>query len=154
MQKHAHIGGTAMTSPSDAQAPHDIGSGVEALRAERGYIVALGIIDVLAGLIALSSVVTATVASVFVVGAMVLIASVAEVINAFQVRSWGKFLPWMIGWQLAAAAALVLATTAVSWANDDSIKRRVLSSLLASGWERDSALEIRPPRARGAGEWW
>jgi uncharacterized membrane protein HdeD (DUF308 family) len=145
MQKHAHIGETAMTSPSDAQAPHEIGSGVEALRAKRGYIVALGIIDVLAELIALGSVVTATVASVFVVGAMVLIASVAEVINAFQVRS-GK---------LAAAAALVLATTAVSWANDDSTKPGQLqSSLLASGWERNSELEIRPPRARGAGEWW
>ena len=43
---------------------------------------ALGTIYVLAGLIALYSVVAATVARVFVVGIMMLIAGVAEVINA------------------------------------------------------------------------
>jgi uncharacterized membrane protein HdeD (DUF308 family) len=69
---------------------------VEALRAKRGWIVALGVVYVLAGLIALGSVVMATVASVFVVGIMMLIAGVAEVINAFQVRSWGKFLLWIL----------------------------------------------------------
>jgi uncharacterized membrane protein HdeD (DUF308 family) len=69
---------------------------VEALHAKRGWIVALGIIYVLAGLIALCSVVTATVASVLVVGIMMLIGGVAEVINAFQVRSWGKFLLWIL----------------------------------------------------------
>ncbi len=38
----------------------------------------------------------ATVASVFVVGIMMLIAGVAEVINAFQVKTWGKFLVWVL----------------------------------------------------------
>jgi uncharacterized membrane protein HdeD (DUF308 family) len=37
----------------------------------------------------------ATVASVYVVGIMMLIAGVAEVINAFQVKSWGKFFLWI-----------------------------------------------------------
>jgi len=82
-----------MTSLSDAHKPP--GSGTEPLRAKRGWIVALGIIYVLAGLIALSSVALATVASVFVVGVMMLIAGMAEVINAFQVKSWGKFLLWI-----------------------------------------------------------
>jgi uncharacterized membrane protein HdeD (DUF308 family) len=85
-----------MTSTSEAQPAHNLGSGVEALRAKRGWIVALGIIYVLAGLIALGSVVTATVASVLVVGIMMLIAGAAEVINAFQVRSGGKFLLWIL----------------------------------------------------------
>jgi uncharacterized membrane protein HdeD (DUF308 family) len=83
-----------MTTLSDAQRPH--GSGVEPLRAKCGWIVALGVVYVLAGLIALSSVVLATVASVFVVGIMMLIAGVAEVINAFQLKSWGKFLLWIV----------------------------------------------------------
>ena len=39
----------------------------------------------IAGLIALGSIVMATVASVFIVGIMMLIAGVAEVISAFQV---------------------------------------------------------------------
>ncbi len=49
----------------------------------------------LVGLLALYSVVTATIASVFFVGIMMLIAGVAEVINAFQVKSWGKFFLWV-----------------------------------------------------------
>ena len=84
-----------MTSSSDFRRPANLGPGVEALRAKWGWIVALGTIYVLVGLIALYSVVMATVASVFVVGIMMLIAGVAEVINAFQVKSWGKFFLWI-----------------------------------------------------------
>ena len=86
-----------MTSSSDFRRPTlNLGPGAEALRAKWGWIVALGTIYVLAGLIALYSVVTATVVSVFVVGIMMLIAGAAEVINAFQVKSWGKFLLWIL----------------------------------------------------------
>src|SRR5580658_3747389 len=66
------------------------------LRAKSGWIVALGVVYVVAGLIALGSVVFATVVTVFVVGIMMLIAGVAEVINAFQLKSWGKFLLWLL----------------------------------------------------------
>jgi uncharacterized membrane protein HdeD (DUF308 family) len=69
---------------------------LEPLRAKSGWIVALGVIYVIAGIIALGSVVMATVASVFVVGIMMLIAGVAEVINAFQIKSWGRFLFWLL----------------------------------------------------------
>jgi uncharacterized membrane protein HdeD (DUF308 family) len=83
-----------MTAMSDAQRPQD--SSVAPLRAKCGWIIALGVVYLIAGLIALSSVVMATVASVFVVGIMMLIAGVAEVINAFQFKTWGKFLLWII----------------------------------------------------------
>jgi uncharacterized membrane protein HdeD (DUF308 family) len=66
------------------------------LRAKWGWIVALGVVYVFAGLVALGSVVMATVASVFLVGVMMIIAGVAEVISAFQVKSWGKFLLWAL----------------------------------------------------------
>src|SRR5579864_9319280 len=65
------------------------------LRAKWGWIVALGVVYVVAGVIALGSVVSATVATVFVVGIMMIIAGVAEVINAFQIKSWGRFLFWL-----------------------------------------------------------
>jgi uncharacterized membrane protein HdeD (DUF308 family) len=71
-------------------------SGLQPLRAKSGWIVALGVIYVIAGFVALGSVVLATVATVFVVGIMMLIAGVAEVINAFQIKSWGKFLLWLL----------------------------------------------------------
>jgi uncharacterized membrane protein HdeD (DUF308 family) len=96
LAKRAEKGGSVVTSSSDFRRPRNLGPGVEALRAEWGWIVALGTIYVLVGLIALYSVVTATIASVFVVGIMMLIAGVAEVINAFQVKSWGKFFLWIL----------------------------------------------------------
>ncbi len=85
-----------MTSTSQIPMPHSLGSGIEALRAKSGWIIALGVVYALAGMIALYSVVAATVASVFVVGIMMLIAGVSEVINAFQVKSWGKFILWAL----------------------------------------------------------
>jgi uncharacterized membrane protein HdeD (DUF308 family) len=74
--------------------PH--ASDMAPLRAGSGWIIALGIVYVIAGFIALGSVVMATVASVFVVGVMMIIAGVAEVFNAFQIKSWGKFLVWAL----------------------------------------------------------
>src|SRR5215469_10140890 len=82
-------------------------SELEPLRAKSGWIVALGVIYVIAGIIALGSVVLATVATVFVVGIMMLIAGVAEVINAFQVKSWGKFFLWILLGVLYIVAGLV-----------------------------------------------
>jgi uncharacterized membrane protein HdeD (DUF308 family) len=66
------------------------------LRAKWGWILALGIVYLITGIIALGSVVMATAASVFVVGIMMLISGVAEVINAFQIKTWGKFLLWIL----------------------------------------------------------
>ena len=72
------------------------GSDLAPLRAGSGWIVALGVVYVIAGFIALGSMVLATVASVLVVGVMMIIAGVAEVFNAFQIKSWGKFLFWAL----------------------------------------------------------
>jgi uncharacterized membrane protein HdeD (DUF308 family) len=72
------------------------GAGLAPLKAKWGWIVALGVVYVIAGVIALGSVVMATIASVYVVGIMMLIAGVFEVINAFQVKTWGRFFFWLI----------------------------------------------------------
>jgi uncharacterized membrane protein HdeD (DUF308 family) len=85
-----------MSNMADAFKSVDTASGLQPLRAKSGWIVALGIIYVVAGFVALGSVVLATVATVFVVGIMMLIAGVAEVINAFQIKTWGKFLLWLL----------------------------------------------------------
>ena len=81
-----------MTIASDTS----LGSGISALRPKWGWIVALGVVYIIAGFVALGSVVLATVASVFVVGVMMIVAGVAEVIGAFQLKSWGKFLIWAL----------------------------------------------------------
>ncbi|UPT92319.1 HdeD family acid-resistance protein (plasmid) [Bradyrhizobium barranii subsp. apii] len=57
-----------------------------------GWMFALGVVYLITGFVALGSVALATVASVLLVGVMMVIAGVAEVISAFQVKTWGKFL--------------------------------------------------------------
>ena len=66
------------------------------LRAKWGWIAALGVVYLIAGFVALGSILMATVASVFLVGIMMIVAGVAEIINAFQLKSWGKFLIWAL----------------------------------------------------------
>lgn len=66
------------------------------LRAKWGWIVALGVVYLIAGIIALGSVVTATVVSVFLVGIMMIVAGIGEVIGAFQIKTWGRFLLWVL----------------------------------------------------------
>jgi uncharacterized membrane protein HdeD (DUF308 family) len=70
--------------------------GIEAVRAKWGWVVALGLIYLITGVVALGSVVMATVTTVYFVGIMMLISGFAEVINAFQVRTWSKFFFWAI----------------------------------------------------------
>src|ERR1700723_4316069 len=85
-----------MTNASDTLINPQAGSELAPLRAKWGWIVALGVVYLLAGFVALGSVVMATVASVFVVGVMMIVAGVAEVFSAFQIKSWGKFLLWVL----------------------------------------------------------
>ena len=85
-----------MTNASDTIIDPRAGSDTAPLRAKWGWIVALGVVYLIAGFIALGSVAMATVASVFVVGVMMIVAGVAEVFSAFQIKSWGKFLLWVL----------------------------------------------------------
>jgi uncharacterized membrane protein HdeD (DUF308 family) len=85
-----------MTHVSHTMRDLQAGSDTAPLRAKWGWIVALGVVYLIAGFIALGSVVMATVASVLVVGVMMIIAGVAEVFSAFQIKSWGKFLLWAL----------------------------------------------------------
>lgn len=79
--------GTPKLSPGVDMAP---------LRARWGWIVALGFAYLVTGLIALGSILAATVASVFLVGIMMIVAGGAQIINAFQLKSWGRSLIWAL----------------------------------------------------------
>jgi uncharacterized membrane protein HdeD (DUF308 family) len=79
-----------MTNVSDSLKNPLAASDMAPLRAKSGWIVALGVVYLLAGFIALGSVAMAT------VGAMMIVAGVAEVFSAFQIKSWGKFLLWVL----------------------------------------------------------
>jgi uncharacterized membrane protein HdeD (DUF308 family) len=90
------LGMNAMTSTAHTPSAPSPPPGLQPLRAKWGWIVALGIIYVIVGLVALGSVAIATAASVLVVGIMMVVAGIAEVFNAFQVRTWGKFALWLL----------------------------------------------------------
>ena len=85
-----------MTHTSGTMGDPQTGSDTAPLRAKSGWIIALGVVYLIAGFIALGSVMMATVASVLIVGVMMIIAGVAEVFSAFQIKSWGKFLLWVL----------------------------------------------------------
>jgi uncharacterized membrane protein HdeD (DUF308 family) len=85
-----------MTNASQTIGDPRAGPDTAPLRAKWGWIVALGVVYLVAGFIALGSVAMATVASVFVVGVMMIVAGVAEVISAFQIKTWGRFLLWVL----------------------------------------------------------
>jgi uncharacterized membrane protein HdeD (DUF308 family) len=88
--------------------PGNLGEGIGALRAKWGWIVALGVVFLIGGLIALGSVVTATVVSVLWVGAMMLVSGIFEIISAFSVKTWGKFLLWALLGALYVVAGLMV----------------------------------------------
>lgn len=66
------------------------------LRSKWGWIVALGVIHVVAGVLALGSVAIATAVSVYLVGLMMIFVGVSEVISSFLFKSWGRFLIWLL----------------------------------------------------------
>lgn len=87
--------------------PNGLADGLKALRAKWGWIVALGVLFMLGGVIALSCVATATASAVFVIGIMMIMGGVAEIIAAFSVKEWGKFLLWMLLGVLYIAAGII-----------------------------------------------
>jgi uncharacterized membrane protein HdeD (DUF308 family) len=84
-----------------------VGAGLEPLRVKWGWIVALGVVFLIAGLIALGSVVMATVVSVAIVGAMMLVSGIAEIVSAFSMKSWGRFFLWVLLGALYVVAGLL-----------------------------------------------
>ena len=76
--------------------PQTLGDAVRALRPKWGWIVAFGVISLIAGIIALGSVVMATESAVFIVGIMMVVVGVVEIFTAFGTRGWGRFLLWLL----------------------------------------------------------
>ena len=77
---------TSMFSPGTGAA-----AAIAPLRAKWGWIVALGVVYLVAGFIALGSVAEATAATVFIVGIVVIVSGAFQMIHAFQVKTWGRF---------------------------------------------------------------
>ncbi|CAN5733931.1 HdeD family acid-resistance protein [soil metagenome] len=96
-----------MSVTANTPTPASLGDGIKVLRAKWGWIVALGVIFMLAGVIALGSVASATASAVLIVGIMMIMAGVAEIIAAFTVKDWGKAAIWMLLGALYVAGGII-----------------------------------------------
>jgi uncharacterized membrane protein HdeD (DUF308 family) len=82
-------------------------SGLPTLHAKWGWIVALGVVYLIGGIVAFGSVYLATVVSVLYVGALMIVAGIVEIISAFQIKTWGKFIFWLLLGALYVVAGFV-----------------------------------------------
>jgi uncharacterized membrane protein HdeD (DUF308 family) len=94
-------------STANLYPPHSLGAAVNTLGGRWGWIVALGVVYMICGFIALGSVVLATVVSVTLIGVMMLLSGVFEIISAFQMKSWGRFFVWILLGVLYAVAGVL-----------------------------------------------
>ncbi|HZV07522.1 MAG TPA: HdeD family acid-resistance protein [Gemmataceae bacterium] len=82
--------------------------GAEEIRRSWGWFLALGIILVLLGLLALSSTVVATLASMIFFGWLLIVGGVLSVIHAFVRRRWGGFFLELFAGILYAVVGLMV----------------------------------------------
>jgi uncharacterized membrane protein HdeD (DUF308 family) len=94
-------------STTDNTGPHSLAEGMRTLRSKWGWLVGFGVFSVIAGIIALGSVVLATASAVFIVGFMMLMAGVVEFVAAFNAKDWGHRALWLLLGALYVAAGLI-----------------------------------------------
>ncbi|CDZ40784.1 HdeD family acid-resistance protein [Neorhizobium galegae] len=80
---------------------------VSTVRDKWGWFLALGILLLLFGVLALANLFVATVASVFYIGMMMLTGGVAYLVHAFQVKGWDHILFWAASGILYTIAGLL-----------------------------------------------
>ncbi|EUB95416.1 protein of unknown function DUF308 membrane [Rhizobium sp. CF080] len=80
---------------------------VSTVRDKWGWFLALGILLLVFGFIALANLFVATVASVFYIGMMMLVGGVAYLVHAFQVKGWDHILFWAASGILYTIAGLL-----------------------------------------------
>ena len=81
---------------TDSTGPHSLGEGIRALRPRWGWIVALGVVSVIAGVIALATDIFATAIAVYVIGFMMLFSGAMEIVAAFNAKDWSHRILWLL----------------------------------------------------------
>jgi uncharacterized membrane protein HdeD (DUF308 family) len=87
--------------------PDSMKDSVAEMRAKWGWFVGLGVLLLIVGGVAFGNLMIATVASVYLVGFLMLLAGAFEIAHAFGVKSWSGFFWWLISGLLYAVAGIV-----------------------------------------------
>ncbi|WOC16682.1 HdeD family acid-resistance protein [Pseudochrobactrum sp. MP213Fo] len=93
-----------MSLASEIKTP---GQAISSLSHKWGWFIVLGIAMLMLGGIAFGNLVFATVASVYYVGIIILVAGLVEIIHAFSVQTWKSFFFWMLSGLFYAAAGIL-----------------------------------------------
>jgi uncharacterized membrane protein HdeD (DUF308 family) len=83
-------------NPGDFGPPPSLGRAIEKLRSRWGWLVAYGVLCVLFGLLALGLVAASTLAVVFLIALMLIVAGGAEIMLGFNSRDWPSFFLWLV----------------------------------------------------------
>lgn len=83
------------------------GPGSRGIGSTWGWFVALGLGLLLLGFVALGNLAIATLASVLIVGAMMMVGGILQIIVAFRIRKERGFLLWLVSGLLYAAAGVL-----------------------------------------------
>ena len=101
------------------------------IRGKWGWFAALGAAFIILGTIAFLNVIVATVASVYTIGIMMIIAGAAQIAHGFGMRSWAHFLLWLaVGIVYAVAGILAFANPLLA---SVALTLVLAASLVASG---------------------
>jgi uncharacterized membrane protein HdeD (DUF308 family) len=104
------------TSEGDNMTATPLVLDLEALRHKWGWFLALGIALIVLGIIALSVMPAATVATVIVLGWLMVFSGVVEAVHGFQVRGWGGMFLHLVAGILGVLIGLLIATHPVAGA--------------------------------------
>jgi uncharacterized membrane protein HdeD (DUF308 family) len=85
-----------MTNAAQPNTSPSLGAGFSEVRDKWGWFVALGVGLIILGVIALGNLFLATVATVFYIGAMMLVAGIVQIVHAFKVKTWSRFFYWFL----------------------------------------------------------
>jgi uncharacterized membrane protein HdeD (DUF308 family) len=126
--------------------PSDLTTIEAELCSKWGWFVALGVVLLVLGILALGNLLVATLASVFFVGIMMILGTIAQVIHAFRMKGWGRFF-WLLAGLLYGAAGVIAFT-------DPALAAVALTLLLAVALIASGVLRIwTGVRLRPASGW-
>ncbi len=86
------------------------------LRRKWGWFLALGIVMIVFGLIALAIMPAATIGTVLILGWLMIFSGIVEAFHGFQVRSWGGFFLHLLGGIVGVLIGLLVVTHPVAGA--------------------------------------
>ena len=84
-----------------------LGAAASGIKGKWGWFVALGVGLLIFGGIAFAHLFVATVATVYYVGALMLVGGIIEIVHAFGVKTWGRFFFWLVSGIIYAVAGFI-----------------------------------------------